>query len=1221
MGVAIPALLCLAFPLQAAECARSPDGRDVAWTVTHGRPAVLLTEIWASAADGARPRQIAACLGEASDLQFIANGEGVVFLEHSLVTTAFGSHLVGPVQFPLVRNRVWRVGLGGSPKRLWPIPEDLQPVGIAVSPGGDRLAVQGYLGDLLDRRDRGVWAVGRDGVAARVFEGRVEGPMRWSSETGRIGCRLPDPSGARWISLGLDGSLIEDASLPGGPPESAAPSGQVQIADGHDRGGLREGRRLLTLVDRAINEVARARKELREGDRDAAREACKRGIRHFGALRGGPGGPDLGKEDCSPYVRMLESWYDLRLEEQRQLICQEHMLVLAHLVHQYASAHAGTYPADLDSLASWIQTIPGPTRRRSGVETARTISTFCHCPADPDEGRAISYLYLPDSPAPGPELVCLWHRGCLQTGVPLDGVRTTEISPVLLDSLETAAEEKLEAGEAQRSVELLERITHQDPDDADAFLLLGHARLAEGEVDRAKDAFDRAVHLGERKTLARAYYGMGLVYLQRPYERYMAIDYFRDAWIKDPTFADARHQMAQIRYKLREHDTKHVLEEVLEIDPDRADATMMMGDWYSDFAEEHENAIVWYAKCLSMQPDDPEVVRRLGVAYLELKEYDRIVDTLLGFAQQHPEAIGLFPIVAQACVKRDKPELALEMFDRYLSEIDAEERELYEDVELISSRDEYREYRSLSREEMQTFLVSFWNGRDPDLSTPVNERLLEHYRRVWYSRTHFARGKKPWDRRGEVYIRFGEPDHKTSSRMTNAEQSLDVQRVKELMALELYGAEAAGKTFIGTVYPVRSKTFAGQMDVDRSYDATDVDFREKEEASLVLGFGEAAEEADGDSVDTGEGESEYWYKLTEFQPVTTSRGDLSNVPWESWVYTRIGGGIEITFTDETLKGIFDYAPMPLAPDMELEQLRRFARYAPGTVHRRAAAAVPDHYIPEYEAQPYEFYFDIADFRGSEGSRALEVYYGMPNASARYRPEEDRTELVVSRQAALVASDADTVFRTAGHLVYRTSGDRRTRGAFVPDVARLEVPPGVYRMEVRARNRLNGRLGIYRKSVVVKDYATEELMLSDLQLAWRIVESQEEGKFAKQGLHVIPLPTRTFRKGLSVYVYFEIYNLTRDAYGQTRYQVQYTVRPKGGTGLGGIVAQLAQTFTGKKREEVAVGFEQVGLGESEAAYVELDLGDSRAGRYELRVEVTDMNSGTVTGRETIFRVEE
>ena len=302
-------------------------------------------------------------------------------------------------------------------------------------------------------------------------------------------------------------------------------------------------------------------------------------------------------------------------------------------------------------------------------------------------------------------------------------------------------------------------------------------------------------------------------------------------------------------------------------------------------------------------------------------------------------------------------------------------------------------------------------------------------------------------------------------------------------------------------------------------------------------------------------------------------------------------------------------------------LRRFARYAPGTVHRRAAAAVPDHYIPEYETQPYGFYFDVADFRGTEGRSALEVYYGMPNTSARYRPKDDLTELIVSRQAALVSSEADTVFRTADQLVYQAQGDRRTRGAFVPDVARLDVPPGVYRMEVRARNRLNGRLGIYRKRVVVKDYGTEELKLSGLQLAWSIVESQEEGKFAKQGLHVIPLPTRTFRQGQSVYVYFEIYNLTRDAFGQTRYQVQYTVRPRAGIGLGGIVAQLAQTFTGKKREEVAVGYEQVGLGESEAAYVELDLGESRTGRYELRVEVTDQNSGKTVGRETAFRVEE
>ena len=44
-------------------------------------------------------------------------------------------------------------------------------------------------------------------------------------------------------------------------------------------------------------------------------------------------------------------------------------------------------------------------------------------------------------------------------------------------------------------------------------------------------------------------------------------------------------------------------------------------------------------------------------------------------------------------------------------------------------------------------------------------------------------------------------------------------------------------------------------------------------------------------------------------------------------------------------------------------------------------------------------------------------------------------------------------------------------------------------------------------------------------------------------------------------------------------------------------------------------------ESEAACVELDLGECSPGRYELRVEVTDLNTERVTARKTTFTVEE
>ena len=229
-------------------------------------------------------------------------------------------------------------------------------------------------------------------------------------------------------------------------------------------------------------------------------------------------------------------------------------------------------------------------------------------------------------------------------------------------------------------------------------------------------------------------------------------------------------------------------------------------------------------------------------------------------------------------------------------------------------------------------------------------------------------------------------------------------------------------------------------------------------------------------------------------------------------------------------------------------------------------------------------------------------------------------LMVDRQAALIPTVADTVYRRSGELDYLAARDNWSADGFVPDVTRFEAPPGLYRLEVRARNRLNGRLGIYRKFLRVDGYDRETLAVSDPQLAWRISEDGAEEKFRKGDVHVIPMPTRAYRKGQSVFVYYEIYNLIRDEFGQTRYQVEYTIRPLEGANRS-IISRLAQTLTGKKREGVAVGYEQVGLADVEPTYLELDLGECYPAQHELRVKVTDLNSGKTAGKETQFRVVE
>ncbi|MGK7369859.1 MAG: GWxTD domain-containing protein, partial [Candidatus Halalkalibacterium sp. M3_1C_030] len=68
----------------------------------------------------------------------------------------------------------------------------------------------------------------------------------------------------------------------------------------------------------------------------------------------------------------------------------------------------------------------------------------------------------------------------------------------------------------------------------------------------------------------------------------------------------------------------------------------------------------------------------------------------------------------------------------------------------------------------------FWNLRDPVLSTPINERLSEHWNRIAYSRENFIKndhGVYGTDDRGTVYVKYGPSTFKRSGLLSpsNAE--------------------------------------------------------------------------------------------------------------------------------------------------------------------------------------------------------------------------------------------------------------------------------------------------------------------------------------------------------------------------------------------------------------------------------------------------------------------
>jgi hypothetical protein len=116
-----------------------------------------------------------------------------------------------------------------------------------------------------------------------------------------------------------------------------------------------------------------------------------------------------------------------------------------------------------------------------------------------------------------------------------------------------------------------------------------------------------------------------------------------------------------------------------------------------------------------------------------------------------------------------------------------------------------------------------------------------------------------------------------------------------------------------------------------------------------------------------------------------------------------------------------------------------------------------------------------------------------------------------------------------------------------------------------------------------------------------------------------MPTRIYKHGEPVFVYYEVYNLSRDDFGMTNYTVEYTIRSGKPPGA---IQRIFRAFKGGREEEVSVAAqEQLGVKETETSYVELDLSAAMAGEVVLTVTVKDLVSGEEVSRESKFELAE
>ena len=145
------------------------------------------------------------------------------------------------------------------------------------------------------------------------------------------------------------------------------------------------------------------------------------------------------------------------------------------------------------------------------------------------------------------------------------------------------------------------------------------------------------------------------------------------------------------------------------------------------------------------------------------------------------------------------------------------------------------------------------------------------------------------------------------------------------------------------------------------------------------------------------------------------------VAWETWVYVDVGGGIEITFTDEFQNGIYDFAPSPSDARIPVRQQASLNRYNPRTVTAQATSATPNYFRVQSNTDPLTFYYDLADFRQEDGT-ALEVYFGVPHVSGHFHEEKKETRIEVERTVALHNKESGAIYRRKGQVIFKNEGD-------------------------------------------------------------------------------------------------------------------------------------------------------------------------------------------------------
>lgn len=719
----------------------------------------------------------------------------------------------------------------------------------------------------------------------------------------------------------------------------------------------------------------------------------------------------------------------------------------------------------------------------------------------------------------------------------------------------------VQKGEYDKALSLLKKYNLENPDKPDGWLLMGRVYLAIGGYnnrDNAEKAFKQGLQIDPRNTTLLQF--VADMEGDKGAQNNAAYYLERSARVDpaDPETLDrllANYQETGFRQGLI--GLQSMLERWQRAFPDSVRGYISLSKLYL-VLEKEEEAISILKAALNKGINDPLLHRHLALAYL-----------------QSGNAV-----------------LFTEEYYRWLEivEFDPELQKEFQLAGFAMSETEELEFQKVQFNKRAKELLKFWRSKDPIPTTIGNERLVEHYDRIYYSKKRFGAAISPlgFDDRGKVYIRWGPPEERHADPMPSFVPNFNIRVDGDYRKRQYSEAGADDRA-------------AGQpRELDSNPDYASPMIRGNESwyypsINYYLGF---------DFVNFGG----YYREVTSlFEAVPGA------VPSTSAVFlpNSIDGFMDMFmvqqfYRDRSYMGGF-YAQMANSSTEQFAQ--DIALRIPGEKLNALLHSAP-RYNVSLDLPPLKFEFYPTQFRGDNGRTRVDVAYGVKLDQFIPRPRHDTTfTFLLQNDLAFF----DSLHARVSHeqfyqlsAAYPPNFDYTTRTMTGERSGLLN--PGKHSLSLQILELTNNKGSFNRDECTIRDFSGDDLMMSDIKLSPSIKVLDAGNNEGEEKLQVMAYPYRQISRGMPLYVYFEIYNFAVTPEGTTNYEISFAMerRLKKEEYVAEAIRSFGRIFTGGKPQRIETSYRRQGNSRETKEWVELDISELNQAHARLTITVKDLN---------------